>query len=932
LTCPGVSYLINDKQPAQNFQMSFDTQAAAQSAVSRFATSHKFTPPPPLVNALRRHRLLSDVLANSRYAAVVIQGPAGHGKTTLMQQVLQDLAQEDVSVGWLTLEESDNDISRFSACLTTLVNNALGDLSAARADIPSQDNALGTGMVESILLNLESAGQPIALFLDEFQLIDDPVIINLIDSLLERIPPSITFYIGSRSIPELARGRLMISGRVKWLTPEELCFTEQEVHDFLQKVGLEASQNEAEAFQQRTGGWPAVLQLLQLALKSGRLSRHTLLAWAAGCENELRDYLADNVMSHQSAERRRFLLRTSILRRLTAPLCEALVGTDHAQPVLQELVNQGLFIRTVDVEHNWFKYHSIFSSYLVTQLERGEPEAATGLHAIAANWFGRHGHHEEAIYHATKAGEFDLAADVIADWIPTLIRTARLRTVERVADLLPPALLNTRPILLWGRTWALLFLNQLERARQSLEEFEHCQSEEDTPGVMARSLFVLRCAEALARDQPYCTLPWFEGLAIATDDMPRHRCFEMGALANAKAINSLQAGKFAQAREFALLGESLGARGEAAFSSAYSTSLLAYALILEGRLEQALKRLQAALNEEQLKVQGSFASTSLSAVYGFALCEAGQFARAESLLRDSIDMIAQTLPVDWLISAQLSLARSTLMSQGDDSDHQEILDNAERLGLINRTPRLVHAIRLERIRLALLEGNCQQAANMWDRLDSSGLPDLPEGWGHFSQGCDDEFICNTRLAIQCGDPAAVTGPLDAAAGEARTANYTRREIKLRILQAITYDALNKDDRCRQAIGTALDLAAPGGYLSSFLEEGSHCLVIVEQFAGAMPDPWRGKLADFVLRLLTDAGVQVAGRDGARPATERVETLTKKELGILRLMVSGATNAEMADRVFVSRNTVKFHLKNIYAKLNVSNRVQATSVARNLNLV
>jgi len=906
--------------------------AVANKVAAPYVTSHKFTPPLPLPNALRRHRLLSKILTDNHFSSVIIQGPAGHGKTTLMEQVLQELSNNGHAVGWLSLDESDNDISRFSACLGTLVRHALkqrpGDI--AIESPPGVD--AGTGMVENILLELERAEKSVALFIDEFQVINDPLIISLLESLLERLPPNITFYIGSRSIPELARGRLMISGRVIWMTPEELCFTWQEVFDFLHNVGLEASEAEAEAFQQRTGGWPAVLQLLQLALKGGRVSRSTLLAWASGCQNELRDYLAGNVMSYQSPDRRQFLLQTSILRRLTAPLCELLTGVVDAQPILEEFVDQGLFIRSVDPEHRWFKYHSIFSDYLVAQLERSEPGTSTALHATAADWFRRHGHHEEAIYHATRARQFELAADVIVDWIPNLIRTARLRTVERIADLLPYDLFSSRPVLLWGSAWALLFLNQLERAQQSLAELERYLAREEDDAALSRSLVVLKCAETLNRDEAFCELPGFEELAIETGDMSKQQCFEAGALANVKAINLLQQRRFAEARQMAILGESMGVRGEAAFSGAYSTSLLAYALISEGQLESALSHLQAALNGEHLKLQGSFASTSLTAVYGFALYEAGQFARAESLLRDAIDMIAQTLPVDWLISAHLALARATLLSESGDTDHREILDNGERLGLINRTPRLVSAIRLERIRLAVLDGNLHAARNLKNLLDAYPVPRLPPGWTHFSQGCDDSLVCEARLAIHGGDPTAALDMLAEPIAQCEASNHVRRQIKLLVLRALAYAELGDTDAAMAALALALEPAARGGYVATFVEEGPRCMALLVQGleSGYLDDS--GPVRQFLQKLLSDAGEQIGGNRDNAPENQLVESLTRKELRILQLVVSGATNAEMADQVFVSKNTVKFHLKNIYAKLNVANRVQATSVARSMNLV
>jgi LuxR family maltose regulon positive regulatory protein len=904
--------------------------AVLDPVVAPLAPSHKFIPPLPLSDALARGRLTSGIHGKNRYCAVVIQGPAGHGKTTLMQQLLQEAGTTGAAAGWLTLDESDNDISRFSACLTRLVSTALEGLSASAA--PASGRVKSAGTIETILQALTGVGRPVALFLDEFQVLEDPVILGLLNSLLERLPPEVTFYIGSRSIPELARGRLMISGRVKWITPEDLCFTQREVHEFLQNVGLPASESEAQAFQERTGGWPAVLQLLQLALRSGKLSRSTLLAWAAGCQSELRDYLADNVMSHQPPGRREFLLRTSILRRLTAPLCELLVDITDAQQILQDLVTQGLFLRSIDVEYRWFRYHSIFSDYLKAQLQRNDPKVVNDLHGKAARWFRDQGHHEEAIFHAIEAGQSKLAADVLDQWIPDLVRTARLRTVERLVDILPHRALQSRSMLLWGRTWALMFLNQSERAKQSLEEFEQSLAETGATAGLRVSLMVLKCAEALITDESYCALPWIDSFPIQTGAMERHKCFEMSCLANAKAISRLQQSRFAEAREFALLGESLGARGEAAFSGAYATTLLSYALILEGRLVQALGRLHAAFDDEHLQVQGSFASASLAAVYGFALYESGNFVEAESQLRDSMDMIKQTLPVDWLISAFLSLARATALSETDGKDSQEIVDDGERLGLVNRVPRLVRAMRHERIRLAVVKGNCTEARSLIRMLGQFASPELPRGWVDFAEGCDDSFVCTARFGIYCDDPLKYLAALQTEISAARETHHVRREIKLQILLGLAHDVLGDTDATSTALLEALVLAEPDGYVSSFLEEGPRCLDLLARLLDSGSVKLTDQLRNFIQRLLATVSAELAPAETGGSARELFEPLTRKETGILKLVVNGYTNAEMADQLFVSKNTIKFHLKNIYAKLGVSNRVQATGAARKMSLV
>ena len=252
-----------------------------------FAGSYKFFPPLPLAGSIRRRGLISDITSSNQYSAVVIQGPAGHGKTTLMQQLFEQCRDKGGLTGWVTLEETDDDISRFNACLRILAINATQEQTE---NVLIPDGPLsGSGAVENILRQLDSVQGPVALFLDEFQVLDEPVNIALLESVIERLPPNVTFYLGSRSIPNLARGRLLISGRVKWVKPEELCFTTQEVLEFLIHVGLEVSSLEAQAFREQTGGWPAILQLLHLALKGGKIDRNSLLIWVKGCQSQLMD-------------------------------------------------------------------------------------------------------------------------------------------------------------------------------------------------------------------------------------------------------------------------------------------------------------------------------------------------------------------------------------------------------------------------------------------------------------------------------------------------------------------------------------------------------------------------------------------------------------------------------------------------------------------
>lgn len=901
------------------------------SQVPAAGTAYKFHPPLLPASSIWRHRLVSDILADTQYCAVVIQGPAGHGKSTLMRQVLEQCRNAGSAVSWLTLDDGDNDISRFNTRLTTLACNAFPGESSEQKSVPEPTR--GNSAVENILRIFEALENPVALFIDEFQCIDEAVNLSLLNTLIERSPPNFTFYIGSRSVPDLVTGRLMISGRSKWIKPEQLCFSAGEVLAFLIASGLDVTELEAQAFREQTGGWPAVLQLLQLALKSGKVDRSTLLRWVKGCEHELTDYLALNVMLDQPASRQQFLLRTSVLSRLSAPLCQLITGEKNSRRILQELVSEGLFTSAIDFEQEWFKYHSVFSRYLKTQLEAEDTSEVLRIHRAAASWFSDNGYPEDAIRHAVEAEEYELAADILDQWIPNLIRGARLQTVDQLCRLIPDAVFRNRPMVCWRRIWAQMFLGQQAKARQTLRSLEQYWRESDSEmGEFSTSLKLLQWSQDFVNDDPVRLAQGVENIELAVGDIDKFRCFEMNVVANLRAIHQMQVGNFTGAREWALLGESLGARGEAAFSRAYAISLIAYAMVQEGHLSQAIEKLKSALGDTELKIQGSFATASISALYGFALYESGNYYEAESHLRDTIDMISQTSLLDWLISAYLSLARASLRTEGETLDCGDIIDNAEKNGLVGGLPRVVRVMRRERIRLALVSGNCSEAKRIDAMAAVVGEVAIAQGSIHLSEWCDDSVVHQARMNICCADAADALRLLAPALEQAVSRGWVRRHIKLLILESLAHWARKDSLPARQSMLKAVELAFPESYISMFIEEGANCFEVLADIRRLSKQSNNDAAALFIERILKQVGYETESGVEAIPSKVATEQLTKREIDILRLVVSGATNAEIGETLFVSYNTVKFHMKNLYAKVGANNRVNLTQIARRMDLV
>jgi|GEM_PF-2936816 len=890
--------------------------------------SHKFSPPSPLVTAIPRPRLTKSLQSRDRYCAIVIQGPAGYGKSTLLQQVYDNFTSKGVIARWLTFDESDNDISRFN----TLLNKLLLSFNE-HIDNTNQNTSLlkigGQSAIENLLNSLAATTKPVALFLDEFQAVTDSINISLICSLIERCPPNITFYIGTRSIPEFAKGKYLISSRVRLLDTEDLCFTSEEIQEFFTLVGIDAAGTEIEEFRRRTNGWPAILQLLQLALKGGKIDKHKLLTWIKGYEVELADYLTANAMKNQPARYVEFLLKTSLLPRLSAPLCEAVTGMSDSNIILQDLVSQGMFIREVDAKREWYKYHSLFSDYLQSVFADKYPSEVQELHLTAAQWFYRNKMWSEATHQAIAAEQFEYAADILSEWSILLVCNARLQTLVQLCSLLPDNVISERPMLCLSLAWARLFFLEQKSASEPLTWLEEIISKDPSAAEFESSAKILRCCYYFVNnfyDEFSNLLPKLE---IETGDMPQYKKFGMGALGNLSAIYHLRKRNFVLAKGESTIGLSLSESGKAAFSGAYAVALTSISLMQSGDLKLALKKLEDGLHGEDLRIQGSFSSAVLSSTYGLALYESGQFADAESHLRDTIDTISKTLPTEWLIAAFISLARASEINDTNGYDSVEFLMQAEKLGIDRQDSRLLAAVRREHIRRALMKGNIKEATVFAERVFSKKAANINVDCYHFTEGCDDDTISMLRLRIYSGDPHDVITDLDEEITEAIQHGWVRRQIKLLILKSIAHKLDQNIPQANDVMSKALELAAPQSYTATFIEEGPACLEIIGNIFNQTASKKETKLHDFMSFFVDDSNATTTNSDNIN--SPLVEKLTKKELEVLTLVVSGFSNMEIAERIFVSTNTVKFHMKNLYGKLGANSRVKLISAARALGI-
>ena len=895
------------------------------------AYGHKLFAPTMRSEAIARVAIMQRIFDNESARVVVLQGPAGHGKSTTMQQIKSQCEERGYLTGWLTLDEADNDQRRLAIHLQALLNSIttmVKEIAAAEAESGSAGKRREkTDWMIDQLIKLD---RPVALFFDDFQVLNNKSVMICFRDLVERVPANARFFIGSRSVPDLGLARLVVNQKALILRADDLRFSPSEVEQFFAgSQDLLVNETERGAIYRRTEGWPAALQLFKLTLNNPAV-RKSLGDLGTYRPRELAEYLADNVLTLQKPKVQEFLLRTSLLQRLSGPLCDAVTGWHNSREILQELERSGLFLRSLDSDLHWFKYHALFSSFLAEQLRSQSGDVAREVHERAADWHLSQGMYEETVHHAIAAKKFSMAADVMNIWMNQLVVSAQLITVERWYDRLPFEEIAKRPDLAIKFAWPLIFLRRTQKLKPLLELLETFKGSGDYTNTKD-SAVALSMAAICADDLPK-SFEIIGSVELQGRDPQGFSAFELSAGANLVAYHYLAASDFESARKYLALARAYGERGDAAFSTGYTVGVRGVALMTQGQLPEALEYFRQSFAEQRMHIDKSFASAALVSCYVWALYEAGELDQVESLFIQYHDVITSAVLLDFLAVAYLAMAR-THDARGRPNKALEILDEAEHIAYANGWQRLLRIVNWERVRRGLLLSGIEKGRAIAATITPpSALP--PEDWVFFADEFEGEAYGRIRLASHETDATIATAMLTDDMTKHRHRSY--RQIKLYLLDAQLQVKRGASNAAHRSLRKALQLGAPGGFVRCYLDEGNVILhLLKEEYqavldAGSQEVPF-GTDREHLEKLLHASGTDLT-RTSNPMSPEPLEPLTDREKEILIFLANGVSNKEMAGRIFVSENTVKFHLKNIYSKLSVGSRLQAITAARQLGLL
>lgn len=847
---------------------------------------------------------------------VVIQAPAGFGKTTAMCQARARMEDLQVPTAWLTLDAADNDASRFLACLQEAVR---------RLDL-EPPTALG-----DVIQALLRADAPWALFLDEFEAVQDAAVLAMVRELAHQLPRRAHLVIGTRQPPALGLARLRVRGQLVELDAERLRFTLEETHSFFgaqaPAVALDASH--LNQLHGKTEGWVAALWLAAMALDRSRDPSEFVRRFS-GSDQAMADYLAEEVLSRQPPRVQEFLLRTSILRQLDASVCAALNPREDGQAILEQLDTQQLFLTPVAGTQRAWKYHSLFADYLRNQLQRRYPDEVMRLHLAASAWYESQGRPVPAIDHAIEGGDLPHALALLETHAEAFLAQGRMRLLARWGSCLPCVRLDQFPKSAVSTAWGTLFTRGPEQTLQRLDRLEPKALLEQPyirANVESQRMVVLamqdRRDEALREGhKALARLPTASRFADVT---------LLTAVAQVTATGN-QPNQALQLLNAARREHGIGSH----FNRMYLETTEGLLDLRQGRLRQATARFRMAVDATHaVDFRHTHGNAWAGVFYAYVVYEANQVAEADHLLNVYLPMARDVGLPDHMILSHAMRSRIAFI-HGDVDVAAQTLRELEYLGLERKLPRVVATARLEQARLLLLRGHARAARDELARANDA------EVWAqerHYGLPANDiEYLALSRLRweVAAGDAQAALAGLEAEVAHATALQLGRRLLTLRLLKAAALYRCGDVPAAMTQLAGALQVAGQEGYLRLVLDEGTMVGQLVQRLsaqhdAGPSPDPLLG---DYLRRLLQAFGpLPLEPEPGAADLPHRlVEPLTRKEVRVLELLVEGYSNSAMAEKLYVSDSTVRTHLRNINTKLGANSRTQAVAIARKLGLV
>jgi LuxR family maltose regulon positive regulatory protein len=923
------------------------------------SSSHALIPRPRLTEVLNK---------SLERPLTLVSASAGFGKTTLLSTWIQSLPSEHSRVSWVSLDEGDNAPTLFWLYVLTALDRALPGLCTQLVTYLHTQQAPPLRSVLQTLINrLTEQSEHLLLILDDYHLLTEQAIHTTLTYLLEHLPPQLHLLLSTRADPPLPLSLLRARGHLLEIRTDSLRCTPEEVMAFLKQTArnpLPADMIEEVAA--RTEGWLVGLQLLGLSLQAHG-SPGDLLEEVSGSQRYIFDYLMEEIFQNQSVSVQTFLLSTSILNQLSAPLCDAILEQSGSQQVLEQLERANLFLVSLDSERHWYRYHALFAQALQHRLQQTHPSQVPLFHSRASHWYARAGRFHEALSSAIAAQEWPWAADLIEHLYPRTWGNSEHARLRGWLEQLPASILRSRPRLCLTYAKTLFMVSSSPTMQRWLDDAETAfsttqywqgdaePSEQTAFPTSANETTVAGALLSVTPDERENLLGeiaaqraimtgYYLGQADATltfcqqalAHLSEQNLEARAEVAYAASLAYHSSGDIVAAIQSTKKAATLAqAAGDTASTIIY-LGRTAYGLLVQGKLHEAV----------QFAKRATLLGTTPSGLPHAMLCrvfiyhadvlrEWNRLDEALELILQGIRLSEQTETLVALFVGYTVLMRISL-AQGEMDAARQAFQQAEALTKTHSLYRREAYLIVHWIQFWLASGEGERALN-W--LREIAQPGSGRTERHSLLAQEREEVARIRILLAQQMPAEVISLLEPLQERAEQQERSLHVIEMKVLQALAHALRNEEQEALTVLAQAVHLAEPEGSIRIFVDEGPAMATLLsrlrDQERRQGPTPYLDELlAAFSSERMTHNALPSASSQptGRRLEQPLIEPLSERELEVLHLMARGDSNQEIAEKLVIAIVTVKRHVTHIFEKLGVNNRMQAVARARSLGLL
>ena len=789
----------------------------------------KFFIPSPSHTLILRPRLTAQLSASLEHKLTLVSAPAGFGKTTLLSAWVQALPPGNPYVAWVSLDEGDNDPLRFwEYALAALDKCKPGLFTSLLTFLHTQPSLSVHYLLTALINTLVKQTEQVLLVLDDYHVITEPEVHSSLTSLLEHLPPQLHLILATRTDPPLSLSRLRARDHVVEVRTEQLRCTSEEARAFFtQAMRIPLTSEEVREVEVRTEGWMAGLQLLALSMRRST-DPSALLAEVHGTHRYILDYLTDEVLRHQPEAVQTFLLRTSIMERLCASLCDRVTGQSGSQLVLEHLEQANLFVVALDEQRQWYRYHTLFAETLRYRLQQAEGETVAALHLRASQWYAQQGNFDEAVRHAMSAGYWQRVADLIEPAQAVIWSIHEHAMLRRWLEQLPVEVVRSRPRLCLAYAKILYQVapyNPMERWLEDAETAVRPRFPAMTSGEAETSALPL--AEQREMNDLLGEIASFRAAvtAFTLGDGLSALAFCEEALAHLSPQNVVVRAEVAYARSLAYhaLGDIVpaiqSAREATTQAQTVGTMLAylcrtAYSLRLHGKLHEVVQVAQLVARRGSTSVELPHAMVCWAySIHADVLREWNRLDEALFLALQGVQLSEQTEMIVALYFAYAVLMR-VYQAQGDMDAARQAFQKSEATLAQNYSPyrRSIFLI-VEWVQFWLASGEVDRAIRWTQELVQQPREPSP-------LAREREDVARARILLAQEKPIEALSLLETLQSDAEQQERWHHVIEMQVLQALVHAMVNEEQEALAVLAQAVQLAEPEGYIRIFVDEGA----------------------------------------------------------------------------------------------------------------